>query len=146
MGHKPCKEGCQCQAGGPPFLSRDILWHLIQPEAVSILAGPATVDGGQPPTRKRKSRWEEPSPSTAVALVNVPKEITLPGGIKVMPVSQLTLRHCDAVAMATSSSSCVLENCCFKTLDSVSISIAQLELADAGLVDLCPRIPLHIGT
>ena len=37
----------------------------------------------EPPKRKRKSRWEEPDNTTAMVLANIPKEITLSGGIKV---------------------------------------------------------------
>ncbi len=64
---------------------------------------------GQQPTRKRKSRWEEPSPSTAVALVGVPKEITLPGGIKVSIASRSILQalssgHTTRISMQLSSS------------------------------------------
>lgn len=51
----------------------EVFLHAAQPPA----------DGAGERVRKKKSRWEEPAPSTAVALVNVPKEITLPGGIKV---------------------------------------------------------------
>jgi hypothetical protein len=40
--------------------------------------------GAEARVRKKKSRWEEPSPSTALALSHVPKEIVLPGGIKVL--------------------------------------------------------------
>ena len=53
---------------------------------------PAAASG-----RKRRSRWEEPVPeNTALALATsvMPKEILLPGGVKVLPLSLalLTLR------------------------------------------------------
>ncbi len=55
---------------------------------------PASAEGGttpppsEEPKRKRRSRWEEPAPEPSNALVNVgggafPKELVLPGGIKV---------------------------------------------------------------
>ena len=49
----------------------------------------APADGTPEPTdgtgkRKRRSRWEEPEPSTDLSVAsNVPKELVLPGGIKV---------------------------------------------------------------
>lgn len=43
----------------------------------------AMHSSGRTPNRKRKSRWEDPAPTSSLVLANVPKEITLPGGIKV---------------------------------------------------------------
>ena len=51
--------------------------------AVEAEAVQATGADGQP-KRKRRSRWEDPVENTETALANVlPKEIVLPGGIKV---------------------------------------------------------------
>jgi len=49
-----------------------------------LTVGGLARTGAEVKARKKKSRWEEPSPSTALALSHVPKEITLPGGIKVI--------------------------------------------------------------
>jgi len=53
--------------------------------AVEPEAAPGSVGAdGQPAKRKRRSRWEDPAENSETALANVlPKEITLPGGIKV---------------------------------------------------------------
>ena len=57
----------------------------------------ATPEGGatpppseEPGKKKRRSRWEEPAPEPSMALATVgagafPKELVLPGGIKVIP-------------------------------------------------------------
>lgn len=42
---------------------------------------PAEAANGQP--RKRKSRWESAETNTSRALAVIPREVTLPGGIKV---------------------------------------------------------------
>jgi hypothetical protein len=45
----------------------------------------AGVEGGDgaPPKKKRKSRWEEPEAADKSLATIMPKEIVLPGGIKV---------------------------------------------------------------
>ncbi len=59
--------------------------------AVDAEATPGTEVDGQQPKRKRRSRWEDPVENTETALANVlPKEITLPGGIKVCASKRLS--------------------------------------------------------
>lgn len=76
--------------GEPSIYGRGTLERFCSNPAVSPAEGTERV-------RKKKSRWEEPSPSTAVALVNVPKEITLPGGIKVVAQAALSRHRMNAL-------------------------------------------------
>ena len=48
----------------------------------------AEASNGQP--RKRKSRWESAESNTNRALITIPREVTLPGGIKVRFLTILT--------------------------------------------------------
>lgn len=52
-------------------------------------AAPSAPAVGGEPKRKRRSRWEEPDQSKVLALPTVPKEITLPGGIKVSELKDI---------------------------------------------------------
>ena len=65
--------------------------------AVEAEAVQATGADGQP-KRKRRSRWEDPVETSETALANVlPKEIVLPGGIKVRAEPRACLeaqKHC----------------------------------------------------
>ena len=71
--------------------------------AVEAEAMQGTGADGQP-KRKRRSRWEDPVENTETALANVlPREITLPGGIKVRAEARVVSRpqeHCLLAARA----------------------------------------------
>ena len=86
--HSPSTQDQQTPSNGTAApRKRRNRWGPAGTDDAAQAASQATTSGqpeGEAPKRKRKSRWEEPDASKELSVVsNMPKEITLPGGIKV---------------------------------------------------------------